>query len=145
MNDKIRVKCVSTIISITGCGYSYESSVREYIAVGHVYEAEVVRSDHYRILHDHGGISSEFPAYCFQVTDEPVTINPNRQKEIDVELERSRKMIEEQQRVTDAQRVTDNMDRYYNPTEFYAKQQIKAARTTVLQQCFVGGLSYEAP
>jgi hypothetical protein len=42
-----------------------------------------------------------------------------------------------------AQEIQDNMDRFYNPNAFYAREARRRRQVAALSEVFVGGLSYD--
>lgn len=142
---KINVKCISTSVTVFSPGGGhYERSLSEYITIGNVYETTgVFGQQYFRIQHDHGRGSSEIPTYCFEATDEPVTINPNREREIQEQTNEARKQLKEQNLKREQQRISDNMERYYNPDGFRKIQAARARRRQIISDTFVGGLLYD--
>ena len=141
----MNVKCTSTTVTVfPPSGGNYPRSVAEYITKGNVYEVDGSFHDQYfRIQHDHGDGWSEMPTYLFEATDEPVTVNPNRQKEIEDAAEKQRELIADQQESLRRQQIADEMDRFYDPDGFRRTQQQRARRRSAISNRFVGGLPYD--
>jgi hypothetical protein len=141
---KMKVKCVTTRITVWHCGGGHHQEDLTCITVGNVYETTGNKySSHYWILHDHGRCGSQIPCYCFEETDEPVTINPNREAEIAAEIEKCRQLKEENYRIVEQERIRDNMDQYYNPSLYNRRKATQNARVHALQKVFVGGIPYD--
>ncbi len=138
-----RVKCRSdkvTVFPVTG-GH-YQQRIEE-VTIGNVYEViRVVRDDYYEILPDEGFQTKVLPDYMFESTNEPVTINPDREKNEKKRQER----LEKERKEREAQRIREEIqDRalaYYNPVAWYKKQKAKKRLSDALSQIFTSGLPY---
>ncbi len=142
----MNVKCESDFVTIfpPGGGH-YESPIKE-VTKGSVYEIEgefEQYADYYRIIPDHGTDSMQLPSYMFTPTEEPVTVNPNREQEQQERIESGAAHIREINKEKDAQRIKDNMDHYYDPAGFRKTQENRRRVSNALAQVFVGGLSYD--
>lgn len=119
-------------------------SLSKYITTGNVYEVvDIIRDGYYIIIPDHGTQTEELPNENFGLTTEPVTINLQRQQEETTKIVEAQKRITELENERASQAITDAMDQYYCPDRYRARQLAKKRKVAVLQQIFVGGLSYE--
>lgn len=140
----MNIKCISTDITVFGSGLSYKSSVSDLITIGNVYETDGSFGDRYfKITCDYGKMISEFPTYIFEKTNEPVTENPNRDKEQQTLFDEQKKLIEERQQRQFQQLISDNMERFYNPENFQKIQEKRSKNRETLSKIFVGGLPYD--
>jgi hypothetical protein len=140
----MNVKCISTSITVFGCGQSYQSSVADYITVGNVYETTGSFHDRYfKILHDKGKATSEFPTYIFEETYEPVTININRDQEQEQLIVEEKRQIEKQLKDQEQQQISDNLERFYNPHNFQKIQENRFRTRKILSNIFVGGIPFD--
>jgi hypothetical protein len=141
----MNVKCISTTVTVFPLfGTPYDRDLSEYITKGNVYETTGnFGQQYFHIRHDHGSISSEFPTYCFQATNDPVTSNPNREQEIKDAAERQRQLTIDSEKEKEQQRISDNMERYYNPKGFKKIQEQRARVQRTFSDVFVGGLPYD--
>jgi len=140
----MNVKCVSNLITVfpPGGGHYYPRVLS--ITVGNVYE--VIENDtdnyYYVIRHDHGSMQSSFPTYLFVPTTEPVTPNPEREKEIADELLKNKTEIERRDKALKDQSITDAMDGYYCPEKLRARETARKNLLSALSDTFVQGISY---
>lgn len=140
----MNVKCTSTTVTVCPpYGSSYDRDLSYLITKGNVYEILEDMGGRYRIMHDHGDQTSIFPSYLFDKTDEPITENHNREKEIKEADERHRQMIKKLEADQEQQRINDNMERFYNPEGFREIERKRAERRRILSNIFVGGLPYD--
>jgi hypothetical protein len=141
---KKRVKCKSDFVTVFPAGGGHYNRPIEEITVGNVYEVlEVVRQFYYIILPDEGNQTIELPDYMFRPTEEPVTVNRDREKNaMKKEAQRKANQKEEFAR-QQAQRISDNMDQFYNPEKFRKKQTLKKLRIDAISKVFVGGIPFD--
>jgi hypothetical protein len=135
----MNLKCVSTYIYYINAPGGWDC---DYITVGNVYEIISERSGNYEILHDHGNKTSEFPPYLFDPTEEPVTINPNREKEVQEATEKQKQLSKEREETQRQESIRDAMEKYYVPDAYYKRKSREERFRSAISEIFVQGISY---
>lgn len=135
----MNVKCVSTKCYVfPPGGGNYSSDLMYYFTIGHVYEVLETNSTHYYLLHDHGDSKSWCPTYMFVPTNDPVTPNPNRQKEVKENLSQYLKDKEEQA----LRDIANSLDEYYAPKKAIKRREHMEKTLKIIQDTFVQGIPY---
>jgi hypothetical protein len=115
--------------------------VKKWVTVGNVYEITCPpRSPLYDILPDHGIKKVSLPSYIFEVTDEPVTINPNREQE-----EKDRQLLEEKSNdhAVDERQITQNIMDRKDFTYYDLRQKILQYTRRGMHKTFEPGLPHQ--
>lgn len=128
----MNLKCISTLITIYAPGMGcYLSNVSYEITKGNVFPMSTNNRPGYYEIN-----GSEFPNYLFELTDEPITVIEKDNR--DIQKER----IAEREEQIRQESIRDNMDLYYSPEKYYARQRQKEKFIRGLSEVFVQGISY---
>ena len=79
----------------------------------------------------------------FEPTNEPEYIDPDLEMK---HLERTKRFEEERiacESERHDQEISDSMERFYNPEEYYKRKESQRRLSNMLKKVFVGGLSYD--
>ncbi len=77
----MRVKCKSDTVTVFPYSGGHYLRTIDEVTKGNVYEViSEVRRDYYEILPDEGFQTIELPDYMFKPTEEPITVNKDREK-----------------------------------------------------------------